>query len=177
MWLTNVSVIWLLRQKLDTDLTYIWTRVCIFWHGVFKPNNWFVLPAAFYSVSRAWCRTIVTPSHLWRSYNSFAPSHRFCLPLVKLEKKLSGLQISMHKWYIFDRIALFLNQNPIEWPLIRIVFSRQFLMRGPMIRVWWRNRDIRFIDAISSCNPVVFVCFTTTLAERLTPATSGVDLL
>jgi len=28
-------------------------------------------------ISTAWCKTIVTPSQLWRSYNSFAPSHWF----------------------------------------------------------------------------------------------------
>jgi len=31
------------------------------------------------SISRAWCKTIVTPYIKWGSYNSFAPSPRFAL--------------------------------------------------------------------------------------------------
>jgi len=27
----------------------------------------------------AWCKTIVIPSHVWRSYNSFAPTHPYLI--------------------------------------------------------------------------------------------------
>lgn len=36
----------------------------------------------------AWCKTSVTPSHLWRSYNCFAPSH-----LIIIQPMLTALQV------------------------------------------------------------------------------------
>jgi len=40
-------------------------------------RNIHVRPESMASVSRAWCKTIVTSSFYIRSYNSFALSHRF----------------------------------------------------------------------------------------------------
>ena len=68
-----------------------------------------------HSMSRAWCKTIVTPYIKWGSYNSFAPSPRCALwdiifDWIKMHVRVrfcsclknwylaSGVEILHHKW-------------------------------------------------------------------------------
>jgi len=45
-----------------------------------------------------WCKTFVTPSHLWRSYNSFAPSPWFTTDYFKFGGTKGDLWAVIHRY-------------------------------------------------------------------------------
>jgi len=55
-------------------------------------------------ISMAWCKTIITPSHLWRSLNSFAQSHRFNHLLIT--QKFSATMTWTYNVYVKQLLSI-----------------------------------------------------------------------
>jgi len=91
------------------DQTFVWFDIWTFclWPPCFYSSHLIIRQRA---ISMTWCKIIVTPSHLWRSYNSYAPSHRFLMwcRYFLTRKKTSVRKLTWLPWLhvVFRRLYL-----------------------------------------------------------------------